>query len=165
MMKKGRPREAKDMTLNIASLMDVLTIVLIFLLVSFSSQEEVFNPPSCFELPASDSERPPKLAVKVSIGADAVFIEDADKPSITLRGGDFNPSDMNRDKLVEPLLRDLKREKARLASQGSTDDEDDDEVIYFEAARGTKYYVIERIMKTAAAAGFVKFRLAVSRSV
>ena len=55
MMKKGRPREAKDMTLNIASLMDVLTIVLIFLLVSFSSQEEVFNPPSCFELPASDN--------------------------------------------------------------------------------------------------------------
>ncbi|MEM6730048.1 MAG: biopolymer transporter ExbD [Myxococcota bacterium] len=165
MMKKGRVRDAKEMSLNITSLMDVLTIVLIFLLVSFSSQEEEINPPDGFELPASDSERPPKLAVKVSIGATGVFVEDSEQPSVTLRSGDFNPSDMNRDKLVEPLLRDLKKEKARLASQGTADEEGEDEIIYFEAAKGTKYYVIERIMKTAAAAGFVKFRLAVSRTV
>ncbi len=164
MMRKSRIRAEKEMNLNITSLMDVLTIVLIFLLVSFSSQEEEIGPPS-FELPASDSERPPKLAVKVSIGADAVYIEDSESPALTLRAGDFIPSDMNRDKLVEPLLRELKKEKARLASQGTVDDEGEDEVIYFEAARGTKYYVIERIMKTAAAAGFVKFRLAVNRSV
>ncbi|MEO1480533.1 MAG: biopolymer transporter ExbD [Myxococcota bacterium] len=166
MMKKGRAKDPKEMNLNITSLMDVLTIVLIFLLVSFSSQEEEITPPKDFALPASDSERPPKLAIKVSIGENAIHIEDNQNPVVQLRKGEFIPSDMNKDKLVEPLLRELKKEKARLASQASTDDEEgEDEVIYFEAARGTKYYVIERIMKTAAQAGFVKFRLAVNRNV
>ncbi|MEO1174937.1 MAG: biopolymer transporter ExbD, partial [Myxococcota bacterium] len=108
MMKKGRAKDPKEMNLNITSLMDVLTIVLIFLLVSFSSQEEEITPPKDFALPASDSERPPKLAIKVSIGENAIHIEDNQNPVVQLRKGEFIPSDMNKDKLVEPLLRELK---------------------------------------------------------
>ena len=44
-------------------------------------------------------------------------------------------------------------------------DENNSEVLYFEAEKGIHYDLIDQVLKTAASAGFTKFRLAVSRKV
>jgi biopolymer transport protein ExbD len=166
---RALPREApKDFALNITSLMDILTIILIFLIISFSTDESEVTPPKDFTIPKSNSERPVKLAVKLSISNVDVRVED--KIVARLSGGQFRDSDLDAGNLVKPLLREMKRQKARLergaVKAGTTEgDENETEIVYFEAARGTRSDTVDRVLKTAANAGFVKFRLAVQRKI
>lgn len=170
MFGKKQRSEPKPMNLNITSLMDILTIILIFLIVSFSTEEAEVTPPKDFALPASNSQEKVKLAVKISVGPEEVRVED--NVIFRLAGGKIKASDLDTDKTIKPLLKEMKRQKAKLAagafkkSSGSGEegsDEPEDEIVYFEAAKGTRYEIIDRVLKTAAAAGFVKFRLAVRK--
>ncbi|OGQ79512.1 MAG: hypothetical protein A2289_05605 [Deltaproteobacteria bacterium RIFOXYA12_FULL_58_15] len=169
MFTKRARREAKEFSLNITSLMDILTIVLIFLIVNFSTEESEVMPPKDFSLPKSTSERPIKLVVKVSISTEDVRVEE--KIVCRLSGGEFQASDLDSDKHVVPLLREMKKQKARLEqgtvkSQPSGEDEEDEtQIVYFEAATGTRSDTVDRVLKTAANAGFIKFRLAVQRKI
>lgn len=165
-MKKSKWVRSSDMALNITSLMDVLTILLIFLLVNFSTQEQEVDPPKDIELPQSTSEKPIKLAVKMSISRSEVRIED--RVVMKLAAGKIRSSDLDKDKRVPILMSELQREKARLQSgarteQAGREDDREDEIVYFEAEKGTPYETIDRILKTAAGAGFTKFRLVVDR--
>ena len=53
--------------LNITSLMDVMTIILIFLLFSFSSQDQNLRLAKDMELPRSSSEQPFKWAINITL--------------------------------------------------------------------------------------------------
>lgn len=165
-------REIKPMPLNITSLMDIMTIILIFLIVSFESQESEVSPPKDFKIPASSSQRPIKLAVKVSVGKEEIRVED--KVIVKMPGGKLRPSDLDSDKHIKALLKEMKKQKAKLTSGtvklspkkgGDDEDEEAGEIVYFEAATGTRYEIIDRVLKTSAAAGFVKFRLAVFKKL
>lgn len=150
------------MQVNISSLMDILTILLIFLILSFDSQDAKVQAPDGFDIPPSTSQAAVKLAIKVSIAPDSVRIEDEKIESLV--GGKFSKSALDSDKQVKRLLVALQKEKARLEQGSSTvGDEDEKEIIYLEAATGTHFEVVDRVLKTAAAAGFSKFRLAVQR--
>ena len=74
--KKNKREELKPMNLNITSLMDILTIILIFLIVSFSTEESEITPPKDFQIPPSTSQRQVKLAVKISISKDDIRVEE-----------------------------------------------------------------------------------------
>ena len=164
MFRKKRRTPPKEMTLNISSLMDILTILLLFLILSFDSQEQNISPPEGFELPDSSSELAVKIAVKVTISPDQVFVED--KVVVKLAGGDFRKTDLDSSKRITPLLKELQRQKARLQAGSSTaveDQEDEKEIVFLEAAKGTHFKIVDRVLKSAAAAGFTKFRLAVNR--
>jgi len=168
-MRRGM-EQPKEMSLNITSLMDILTIILLFLIISFSTEETEVNPPKGLELPSSSSQRPVKLAVKMSVLPDELRVED--RVVASLAGGRLRSGDLDRDRLVTPLLRELQRQRARLQSgskarttpkAGDDDEGNEDEILYVEAAQGIRFEIIDRLLKTAAAAGFTKFRLAVRR--
>lgn len=172
--KKNKREELKPMNLNITSLMDILTIILIFLIVSFSTEESEITPPKDFAIPASTSQRQVKLAVKISISKDDIRVEE--NVIVRLSDGRIKAGDLDKDRNIVPLLKEMKRQKAKLqsgtvrasANRPAGGDEEEDEageVVYFEAAKGTRYEIIDRVLKTAAAAGFVKFRLAVQKLV
>ena len=75
-MKKAAAKDEKPLELNISSLMDILTILLLFLILSFGSQEQNVIPPKDFDLPDSTSELPVKLAVQVTVGPNDIMVED-----------------------------------------------------------------------------------------
>ena len=60
-------------------------------------------------------------------------------------------------------IEDLRSTNGDGASSIVAGEEEEAEIVYLEAAKGTKYKTIDRVLKTAAAAGFTKFRLAVNR--
>ncbi|MBI3179439.1 MAG: biopolymer transporter ExbD [Deltaproteobacteria bacterium] len=164
--RKTRVRISQPMVVNITSLMDIMTTLLFFLLVNFASEEQKVDPPKDFVLPASTSERNVKLAVKVSLSLGELRVEE--RKVMQLAAGKVRASDIDASQHVAPLLRELRREKVRLQSGSRAEsggEEDDDEIVYFEAERGIVFETIDRVMKTAAAAGFTKFRLAVHRKV
>lgn len=154
----------KPMELNITSLMDIMTIILIFLIMSYDSQEQEVTPPENIQLPASSAERPVKLAVKLSVSPEEVWVEG--KSVVKLHNGKFRPTDLNSDRRVRPLLRELERQKGKLLSGSASQaqgEEDERDLLYLEAARGTPFDLVDQVLKTAATAGFTKFRLAVFR--
>lgn len=162
--KKNLAQTPGEMSLNISSLMDIMTILLLFLLMSFESKEQEVDPPKDISLPVSSAEVPVKLALKVSVSQDEVRVEE--DVVVKLNRGKLRRSDLDSSKNVKPLLKELRRQKARLQSGtrvAKAGEEDDSEIVYFEAAKGTRYAIVDRVMKTAAAAGFTKFRLAVNR--
>lgn len=142
--------------------MDVMTILLIFLILNFSSQEQEVAPSKRIVLPPSTSERPVRLAVKVTISHEDISVEE--QVVAKLARGAVRSADVGAGREIVPLLAVLKKEKARRSAQGRIDrpgDEDESEIVYLEAAQGIPYGLIDQAMKTAAAAGFTKFRLAV----
>ena len=164
MFARKERREAKELAVNISSLMDILTILLLFLILSFDSQEANVKPPKNIELAASSSELQVKLAVKLTVSQEDIQVEEQVVCKLA-PGGVFKKSDLDKSNLVKPLLKELQRQKARLQSGSTaTGEEDESEIVYFEVGKGIRYDLVDRVLKTAATAGFTKFRLAVHRA-
>lgn len=164
MMRKRTLHEPKEMSLNISSLMDILTILLLFLILSFGSQESDIVPPNDFELPDSQAETPIRLAVQVMVGRESLSVED--KVVLEFRKGQrLKGSDVDGNNRIVPLLTELQRQKARLQSGKAVTqgEEDEQEIVYLQAAKDTEFKLLDMVLKTAAEAGFTKFRLAVHR--
>ncbi|MCK5688414.1 biopolymer transporter ExbD [Myxococcota bacterium] len=160
-----RHKVAPPVHLNITSLMDILTIVLLFLIVSFSTQEEEVKPSVDITLPRSTAKRSIHLTVKVSVSKSAVMVEDTVVASLI--GGRLSPGELDSKGRVLRLLKNLRKERAKLLASapvsGREKDDDDVHVIFLEAEKGTPFSVIDQVLRTSAEAGFSKFRLAVVR--
>jgi biopolymer transport protein ExbD len=156
--------ESKPVQLNISSLMDILTILLLFLILSFGSQEEDVLPPNSVVLPDSDSEAQPKVTLKVVIGNDELWVED--KSVLKFDAGQrLNPKSLDSLKMIKPLLDELRRRKTEIRSSQSVKEGNEEEqgIIFLHAAKESRYDLIQLVLSTAAEAGFAKFRLAVHR--
>ena len=164
MFSKSGKKAPKEATLNISSLMDILTILLLFLILSFGSQEQDIIPPKDFEIPDSNSDLPVKLAVQVQVGPSTVMVED--KVVLQFRPGQsLKRTDLDKNNRIGPLLQELQRQKAKITSgkaikEGSEDEQD---IVYLQAAKDTRFDLLDMVLKTAAEAGFTKFRLAVHK--
>jgi biopolymer transport protein ExbD len=59
---------------NLISMMDVLTVLLLFLLKSYSAGGEVMVPPPGVQLPASSAESMPQASLVVAIDGDEIVV-------------------------------------------------------------------------------------------
>jgi biopolymer transport protein ExbD len=75
MAKKGR-RLKSDEELSITSMMDMMTIILVFLLKSFSATEVNVTPSDNLRLPFSTAKEDPGVAVSVVIAKNQVLVDD-----------------------------------------------------------------------------------------
>jgi biopolymer transport protein ExbD len=76
MAKKTRRNLGGDDELNITSMMDMMTIILVFLLKSFSATEITVTPSENLKLPASNSDKDPGVAVNVVIAKNLILVDD-----------------------------------------------------------------------------------------
>jgi len=74
MMKKKR-RFGGDDELNITSMMDMMTIILVFLLKSIGSSEVEVRTSDNLKLPYSTNKAPPMLTVSVVVQKDAILVD------------------------------------------------------------------------------------------
>jgi biopolymer transport protein ExbD len=71
--KERRVPEAEE--LNITSMMDMMTIILVFLLKSFSATEVTVTPSSNLKLPMSVADKQPSVALNVVVAKDAIIVD------------------------------------------------------------------------------------------
>jgi len=71
--KERRVPEAEE--LNITSMMDMMTIILVFLLKSFSATEVTVTPSSNLKLPMSEADKQPSVALNVVVAKDAIIVD------------------------------------------------------------------------------------------
>src|SRR5262245_24940635 len=61
-------------SVNLISMMDILTVLLLFLLKSYVAGGEVMVPPTGIELPSSSADAPPQSSLVVAIDGDEILI-------------------------------------------------------------------------------------------
>jgi biopolymer transport protein ExbD len=152
--------------LNITSFVDILTVVTMFLVVSFGMSEGVMKPLSDIVLPESTATLPVPQGLKLSVSQTGLRLDN--QLVMPLHGGQVPSSEIDEARRIIPLYQALQREKLQFLTGMRTQLELDEhsrarETLYIEAARGLSYGLIDRVLRTAAAAGFTTFRLAVSR--
>ncbi len=172
--------------LNINSMTDMFTIMLVFLLQTYSTAEVQVVPDKGQELPISTNEANPVPAIEVSVTRNELKV--ADRVIASLQNDDFTKSDTdNHDSnFITPLFKELEKvakdEKAKQekydldAANGTlpvTKDPHGHDIpapkpnagilegrILVKADQNLSYGVLRKIMYTASMAGFPKMKMA-----
>jgi hypothetical protein len=109
LVKKAQEAASEIRELNIVAMVDVLTILLIFLLKSVSVSSTVAPDTPNMVLPLSTTQQPPIEAVKVTVASDKIYVED--EVVATIKGGAVPDSEADPDSpmLVPGLQTALRR--------------------------------------------------------
>lgn len=111
---RRRP-EPEEQSLNIYPMMDMMTILLVFLIMQFASGAAEIVQSSELQIPTSTSEVAPAQSLAVVISSNAVVVEG--KHVLSLRNGKVDPSQKQgggSGMLITPLFNDLKQHRDRL---------------------------------------------------
>jgi biopolymer transport protein ExbD len=140
--------------LSLTSLMDVFTILVLYLLVN-QSTGTVLEPPPNIKLPDSVAEAGPRETIVVSVSDDEVWVKDikvATVQEILAADGD----------LIEPIRDRMMQIKDSKLSLGEQETDLSKEVTIM-GNRAVHFKVLKRVMASCTAAGFTKISLAVNQ--
>jgi biopolymer transport protein ExbD len=156
LLRHRRKTGGKAMSLQLTSLLDMFTIILVFLMVSFQSADEDFVLHSGLALPGSTAKSPFKTGVNLAITLEDILVEGARVVSLEA-GGKVSDEYHERGKIdplvaaVENALKNLKREAG------------EENVVVIQADEKLPYKTIHLAMRSAAHAGAYRFRLVVEK--
>lgn len=140
--------------LNLTSLMDIFTILLLYLLVNQS--DTPLEPPKDVKLPDSIVETKPRETVVVTVNADQVIVKGEVVASMEeILGSGKGIIAPIRDRMVE-----IRESSIGL---GAEEEEDKSTEVTIMADRKVHYSVMKRVMASCTAAGYTKISLAVNQ--
>lgn len=137
--------------LMLTPLLDMFTIILIFLIVSFEAEDHGFEPNQDVRLPQSTSRSVFKPAVNVALTPEELLLEK--EPVVELEGGEF-ADQYHEAERIGPFVDALEKRYAELE-----DDEDREAILLVQADRDFDYETLYLVLRSAAVAGFTKYRL------
>jgi biopolymer transport protein ExbD len=149
--KKKKPPE--DMTLQITSMADIFTIILVFLLKGYAAGLTNISPSDGMTLPEAISKAEMKDTVKLEISRDSVVIEQ--KPIVKLTDFEFNPMELLEDGKNEAIFNRLFAERKNLPVPNM------DSNMLVLADERVPYSTLKTVIGSAANAGFVDLQLVV----
>lgn len=144
-------------TLNITSMCDMFTLLLVFLLQSYSTAEVTLDVEKDLRLPTSSSMTDLTQSVKLSLSKTTLKYDNKDLATLTnmkFNDSDIDPNDTN---FIKPLFAELdKLAKAPDAPQFVKDGK-----LLFQADRDLPYAMLRKVMYTASMAGFPQLKLVI----
>lgn len=157
-MRRHRRKQHKPEGLRITSMMDILTVLLLFLLKSFVAEGEVVTPAPGVELPRSVSQDRPESSLVIAIGDDGISI--GGETVVTLDGsvhGGLGNSMVIVE--LETALADARDRQIELATRRG--EEDWQGRVTIQGDRDMSFAVLQRVMYTCNHSGFADVALAV----
>jgi biopolymer transport protein ExbD len=160
-LKMRRSLGAESTELNLTSMIDMFTIILIFLIKSYSVSDVALSPDSTIQMPYSTATEIPTIAVKVSMSQENISIDG--RPIINLQNGRLQAEDV-QGLVIFPLYRELKAIAVLKAEEEKQDPnrEFKRQVLLYGDKR-IPYGTLKRILFTAGQAEYETFRLSVIR--
>jgi biopolymer transport protein ExbD len=142
--------------LQITSMIDMFTIILVFLLKSYAASSVDLTPSKNLILPASTSQEAAVEALKMTVTAEAIFVDDKEVMKVDLR------SLSSKDEVIKPLYDSLMVQAQKSKNIASKNDS----VIFegkviMQADQSLNYAYLKKVMYTAALAGYSDFKFAV----
>ena len=169
---KKAARKQEEGGLTITSMMDMMTIILVFLLKSYSTDDISVAASDDLVLPVSTTQVKPQLAVNLVVTRSMVVVDGVEVLRLTEEADEENPGDMviavpedeKKGQLITRLY-DRLLEKAEDAKQlaemtGSEDHEFKGRVL-LQCDKNLPFSVIREVMYTAGQAQFSEFRFVV----
>ena len=146
--------QSEEMSLQITSMADIFTIILVFLLKTYSTGLANVTPSQGVLLPEASAQPQMKDALKVEILRDAVMVDA--KAAVPLKnfsfpGSNAEAANSKSDEVYDALLGSRKR---------MSGDKTDSHLLLL-ADQRTPYATLKKVMNSAASAGFVDLQLAV----
>ena len=157
-----RPQMSGEMELQITSMADIFTILLVFLLKSYAAGVNV-NPTKGMMLPTAQAAETQIEALKLEVSENAISVEG--QPIATLKGYRFDAGDLETNLSSKSLTTSLDKERKRqlLIAQGNSAVKVDPKIIII-ADQRVPYVTIKSVLASAALQGFTDFKLAVVKS-
>ncbi len=148
--------------LNITPMMDMMTILLVFLLKQFAVQASAASMTEGLVLPSSSSEKTRPIAVNITVSQTAILIEgDAVAP---VRSGAVDPSakrDGANGYYITPVVDILTKHANRLKKLLSLGGSPFDGTAMIMVDKGTPYRLLTEILYSAGQAEFKNYHLVV----
>ncbi len=159
----SEPEVVKD--LNITPMMDMMTIILVFLLKSFSSSAGSITFDSNLKLPASSTMITAREAINVTITKNVVLVEgDAIAP---INQGKVDPTlkrDGENGYYITPLVETLEKHHRREQKVADLTGDEFDSQLMVVADGNTPYRLLTEILYSCGQAGYQNYRLVVLRA-
>ena len=171
-MKKPRRGTVTD-ELNITSMMDMFTIILVFLLKSYSTEDISVAASGDLELPVSTTMVKPKLAVNVVVSKSSIPVDGAAVMALTKKPDETGkewiavPDEEKKGQMITRLYDRLleKAEQAkRIAEATASEEHAFKGEILMQCDKELPFSVIREVMYTAGQAQFSNFRFVVYSS-
>jgi biopolymer transport protein ExbD len=175
--RRGRRKIHKDFELQLTSMMDILVIILVFLLKSYSTSTNSFSTVPGIKLPISKTDNSPPDSLHLIITPQAItfesnriveFVQTADalngnEPKYDLKTEDTDENGM-RIKLLFSALEEARNKAEALRQKSPARDKDGnplpfDGILAIQADKAVKYDILRKVMYTAGAAQFRVFRM------
>lgn len=154
-----KARGTGEAKLNITSMMDMFTIILVFLLKSFSTEGQLVTPATGLLLPSSSVEKTAKSALSVQISNDKVVVEntlvlDKDEYRQVLKQKDFMIQSLYD--VLDNFAQEAKKASVMFGKEFSGE-------ITIQGNVDVPYKLLTRILYTCGQAGYPNMNLIVYR--
>jgi biopolymer transport protein ExbD len=142
--------------LMLTSLLDMFTIILIFLIVNFQAEDHGFELNDQIELPTSTSRSPFKPAIGVTITDKQILVEDE---VIVEFDGNRPSQQFYDDGRIPALVTQLKSDFQDFLKQRERDPKME-AIVLIQADKDLDYDTLYLVLRSASLAGFSKYRMA-----
>ncbi len=139
--------------LNITSMTDMFTILLVFLLQTYSTNDVQIDPVNGVRLPASNTQKNPVEGIKISLSPTELKFDQRKIASVENKNIETAMIDPNDSNFIKPLFEELQKfnkENEKSLKIGK---------ILFQADQDLPYGVIRKVMYTASMAGFPNLKM------
>lgn len=156
---RGKKKQ-KTFDIDITSLLDILTIMLVFLLQSYNSSGVIINVPKEIELPRSASETLNNFGVNIQVSKTQIWVDDAEVVNSDLPNEQMYDEEGRR---IVPLYNELVKikETIKQSQKLSPQAKSFSGVANLVIDKSLKYNYLKKVMYTCAAAGFKEFKFVV----
>jgi biopolymer transport protein ExbD len=156
-IKRSAKRRRADVSLRLTSMIDMFTILLVFLLKNFSAEGQIISVSPDLKLPVSTAQKPPEVASVIAITQNLVLLDG--KPVVEARNlmiGEqlIIPELYSELKKIRRLNEKVGEISSSIAFTGK---------ISIQADRELPYIVIKKVMFTCGQVGFNDMLLAVNK--
>ena len=152
--KKNLDREKG--TLNMNSMMDMMTIILLFLLKSYSTEGALVTPSEQLRLPQSVQGEKPKKELSVSVASEIILVND-----VIVATTDDIEEDLL---LIEPLRRKLAEYAQQEIEIQNTVGKEFTHIVNIQGDEKIPFEVLFKVMFTCSKSDFYKMRLLTIKS-
>ncbi len=160
----ARRRKTKVFDIDITSLLDILTILLVFLLQSYNSSGVIINVPKDIELPRSASESMNNFGVNIQVSKSQIWVDDTEV--VNVDSSDKGQLFDEGGRRIVPLYNELVKikETIKQSEKLSPEAKKFSGIANLVVDKSLKYNYLKRVMYTCAAAGFKEFKFVVLTS-
>lgn len=154
--------KTEQMELQITSMADIFTILLVFLLKSYSASVISFSVNNEVKLPVASTGTPPVETLRIEVGKNAILVEG--NPVTPLSEFQLTSAEKNSsDGVIPSLSNALKRERERqLEIAKANSDVKPDARVLLLSDRKAPFKVVRTILRTATEHGYTDYKLVVA---